>query len=204
MPFIPVPNVVEAEIRFLLDNQKIENTLYFHKSTSWDTASMEALGLALANWWETSIAPDVSSQVHMTEIHLSDLSDAAAGVADYIPPTPLGGGKGALPEPNSVAFVVKFLTGVRGRSGRGRNYIPGVCKGDVVANTLDPAVVSGWVAGYNALIGVATTAGCTWVVVSRFHNKAPRSGGVYYPVTSAAASDGRVDTQRRRLPGNGQ
>jgi len=50
---------------------------------------------------------------------------------------------------------------------------------------------------------VAPSVGAELVVVSRYANGAPRAAGVATTVTSVGLTDFRVDTQRRRLIGEG-
>lgn len=203
MAFIPVPDTAQVNLVFRIDSQTVENTLYFLKEGGWGTSDLDALALACAEWWADNIAPDVVTALVMQEVRAVDLqTDTGAGVT-YVPPTPISGVKGAAPAPNNVSFCVSFRTASRGRSARGRNYICGLAKNDITGNTLDSSVVSGWVAGYNQLLGVATATGSTWVIASRYHAKAPRLTGVTFPVITATAVDATVDSQRRRLPGRG-
>jgi len=50
---------------------------------------------------------------------------------------------------------------------------------------------------------VADGLGADWVVVSRFHDNAPRTAGVVSFINAATVVDATVDSQRRRLPGRG-
>jgi hypothetical protein len=203
MAFIPVPDTAQVNLVFGLSGETVENTLYFLKAGGWDAADLDALALAVANWWATYIAGNIHSSQHLQEVRAVDLqTDTGAGVS-YVPPTPISGGAGGSVVANNVACCIGFRSASRGRSARGRNYVSGLTNGNVVASRIEPSVVASLVAGYNQLAGVAEATGSTWVIASRYHAKAPRVTGVTFPVTTAVAFDNVVDSQRRRLPGRG-
>jgi hypothetical protein len=81
--------------------------------------------------------------------------------------------------------------------------VPGIPKTAITANTVDSLTVSGIAAAYNQLLVVADGLGADWVVVSRFHDNAPRTAGVVSFINAATVVDATVDSQRRRLPGRG-
>ena len=62
---------------------------------------------------------------------------------------------------------------------------------------------------YEGLPSVATVAGYTWVVASRFSgvdaegDPIPRAAGITTPITTVLIVDNLVDSQRRRLSGRG-
>jgi hypothetical protein len=204
MPFIPVDNVIEAELRMRLDGQRIENTLYFYKVTGWSAADVPVVFNALLVWWNTYYSVPVSSQLSLNEIKITDLS-SETGFAFEIPtPTPKPTGDSADPSaPNNVALCVSFRTASRGRSARGRNYVPGIPKTAITANTVDTVTTTAIAAAYNQLLTVADTLGADWCVVSRRHNNDWRPAGVVSLINAATLVDSTVDSQRRRLPGRG-
>lgn len=205
MAFIPVPNTCEAQVRMSLDSQFIENTLYFYKATGLDTTAMTALGNQLLLWWTTEYSVPLSVSLTLREIYLSDLSSQNGPTVTIPAPAPAPtGGVGADALPNNVAACISFRTAHRGRSYRGRNYVPALPDTQVVLNEMNPGLQADLVDAYNGLFARATTAGVTWVVVSRYENKAPRAAGNPEPITSVVLVDPIVDSQRRRLPGRGR
>jgi hypothetical protein len=203
MAFIPVDKVAQAELRMLLDDQKVENTLYFHFGTAITAEVLEDLGGALISWWETNIAPLTFNGLVFREVYLTDLTSETGPAATVVPLDTLTGGVGGEQMPNNVSLTISFRTAQRGRSFRGRNYVAGLAQDQVNGNRITSTVADDFVTAYNLLPALATSQSATWVVVSRAHNKAPRTTGVATQITTVLVTDFVVDSQRRRLPGRG-
>lgn len=204
MPFIPVPNGVLAEVRMLLDGQKIENTLWFNAGATATQAQMATLANDLLTWWTSQYAPIVSNEVKLSEIYVT--AQHAQGAEGFSLTAP-GGTQGANTNPaaaNHVALCVSFRTSGRGRSARGRNYISGLQAVEVVSNDLAASKVQAAVNCYGHLATPANTGGMVWSVCSRYQNKVPRAAGILQPIVSVLVTDSVVDSQRRRLPGRGK
>lgn len=204
MAFIPVPNAALVELRMLLDNQRIENTLWFDVGATPTAGDLAALASALKTWWTTSYAPFVVAGVTLTEVRATDQTSNTGAVASFTTGGPWSGGASGGAAPNNVAPCVTFRTAARGRTARGRNYVSGIQAGNIVGNTLNATIGSMIVAAYANLMTTSNTAGFTWCVASRFLNNAPRGAGILRPVTAVTMIDLTVDSQRRRLPKRGQ
>jgi len=203
MAFIPGAGVIEAEVRMLVDSQKVENTLYFKSPYSPVPATpMANLGAALLDWWGTSYATLVAVDVALTEIYLTDLTTDFGSTLTVPADGEIGTISGAS-LPNNATFCVSFRTARRGRSYRGRNYLAALAASGVVKNTLEEAYVTNIVTAYEALITLAGENGFTWVVASRQNGGVPRDTIATEPITTVVAVDRTVDSQRRRLPGRG-
>jgi hypothetical protein len=212
MPYVPVPSTVMAELRMTLDGQKIENTLYFLSASGPSLANMEVLGSDLEGWWTTNCAPLLPVDVLLRELVITDLT---TNTGPQYTDAPEGGIPGVIGQPalpNNVSLAISFRTALRGRSFRGRNYIPALTENQVVNNTVSAAVAASWVSAYNELIAILATGAreYTWVVVSRFSGvdadkkPIPRTIGLKEPVVTALVVDATVDSMRRRLPGRGR
>lgn len=204
MAFVPAFNTVEVELRQRWDSQKIENTLYFQREAGWDVTSMDALAASLITWWTDELAPYVSNAVSLVEVYMTDLTTETSLAYGYNTGLPVSAVQESPSLPNNVALCISFRTSNRGRSARGRNYVPGMTELGTTGNTITSAIVDGVEAAYFALVGVATANDATWVVCSRYHNNAPRSTATLYLIREAICIDPTVDSQRRRLPGRGQ
>jgi len=92
-----------------------------------------------------------------------------------------------------------------GRAYRGRIYHIGLAEGDVTGDFITNARGNAIRDAYAALRSQVIANG-TWqmVVISRQLNSVPRVVGVGTPVTQLVLTDYRVDTQRRRLIGEGE
>jgi len=212
MPFVPVANTVEVELRFLLDGQHIENTLYFEIGIAPDPSNMTTLLNNVESWWIDNVAPLCSASLSLVELVATDLTTATG---PQVTVAPVGGDPGGLGQPalpNNVTLSVSFRTANRGRSFRGRNYFPVLSEGQVTDNTVTAGVVTAIQDAYAAILtdvngGLPPV---TWVVVSRFSgidsngDPIPRVAGISTPVTTVVIVDPIIDSQRRRLPGRGR
>jgi hypothetical protein len=198
--FIPVPNTVIAELRGTLNGENVENTLYFHRSDAWDVTSMGVLAAALGLWYRTGIVDNLSNEYQYRECYVADLT-TASGLA-VLNATGAGddGGVGSEAGSNQNAFCVRFTTGRRGRSYRGRNYIPGVPESRVAGGRVSSVFADLMVAAYTILDGYGDLFGAEWSVVSRYADGAPRAFGISTPVIAASYSTLAVATIRGRRP----
>lgn len=199
MAYVPVEDVVMAELFQRLDSQELEQTLYFLKVGGWTVGGMTALAASLATWWETNCAPFLSTDVTLVSIKVTDLSSQFAPTIESPIVPPIAGDQGNDALPNNAAAVVSFRTNSRGRSFRGRNYVAGIPDTSVVNNTLAGTLPTDITTAYQELQDVETAQGCVHVVVSRFSLGAPRVAGLATEVVSYQ-TDETIRTQRRRLP----
>lgn len=212
MPFVPVNGVALVELRYLLDNQHIENTLYFETGDGVDAANLLLLLNAVESWWLDNMAALVPDAVTLVELVATDLTTATG---PQVSVAPTGGDPGTVADPvlpNNVTIAISFRTAQRGRSFRGRNYHPALWETGVIKNTVQDTIVAAIQDAYTALIGNTDVlgAGYTWVVVSRFSgvdadgDPIPRVAGIATAITSVLIVDPIIDSQRRRLPGRGR
>lgn len=204
MAFVPGPNVAQAELVYSLDGQVIENTLYFEASAGLDTALMGTLASNLISLWTANFAPNLSTAVSLTQVVVTDLTTDSSP-AILVPLSPAESGEvDSPPLPNNVSLAISFKTAFRGRSSRGRNYVPCLCESQVVGNTVASLFASNIVAAYEEMLGAGGfVTGLEWGVFSRFSNGAPRTTGLFRPITAVTVFDLTVDSMRRRLPGRG-
>jgi hypothetical protein len=206
MVYVPAGNVAQANLRYTWDGQQVENTLYFELGGSfWDTNLLEILGADLASWWQNNMAASLSSTLTLREVYCVDLSSQTGPTGTFVPnPLPSGADITAS-APNNVSFAVSFRTAGRGRSSRGRNYVPGLTEQHIEDNEVIPTMVTFLTDAYSELLSQSTfTSTISWVVVSRYANKQPRTQALVQPVTAVLATDSVVDSQRKRLPKRGR
>lgn len=204
MPFVPVQDTVMVELFQRLFGQRIENTLYFKLVAGVGVPEVTDLWNKLLAWWTTSLAVNLSNELTLVGAKITDLTSATSFALDFTAPTPNPAGVVGSPSlPSNVALCVSMRSAGRGRSSRGRNYIPGMTESKTTGNEVVAATVAGLEASYNGIRSLAFTAPWVHVVVSRFTAGAPRAAGVVFPVTSCKIVDPFVDSQRRRLTGRG-
>lgn len=191
-----------VELFYTQDDQQLENTLYFENENPWSLAGLEQLCIDVRTWWDDNMSPITTNQVTLRGVKATSLESDTAPAFEL--PASLVGGLSQPAEPNSVTLAIKFLTGGRGRSSRGRNYIVGLHVDAVSNNEVNPVHAAQYIDAYNLLREpTVITNGAVHVVVSRFEDGAPRSPGIAQPVTGVSFTDFIVDSQRRRLPGRG-
>jgi len=172
-------------------------------------ANLSAIGVALANSWNTNFAPMCGTDVTLTEVDLVDLSTRTSSVAEVTGLSHAGTRAGTT-TPNSVACVVSWKINNRYRGGHPRMYVPaGVIEDTLLGTHWDDAFQAAMVAAADAFLAAAnglTTGGDTWSMVAmHFYRTNPVTHAVEYidpplfdEITTAAV-DHRIDTQRRRL-----
>ena len=205
MPFVPVADTIQLELRHLLDNQQVENVLYFRNDNgAWGDQEAATFAQTIGAWYTAGPLAQLSNALTWREVYITDLSSVNGFqvTVPLVPPTP--GGVNDEPMSNNVAVCVSFRTANRGRSFRGRNYLAGIPVGAVAGNNLTTAFVNAINDAYGDLQGIVGAVGVTWVVVSRISLGLPRAQGVATPVQAAFLTDTTVDSQRRRLPGRGR
>jgi hypothetical protein len=105
--------------------------------------------------------------------------------------------------PLNVTLAIKRISGLTGRSARGRIFwsvIP-ISGMQLDRNYVTQAWRDDAVAACNGLSVLGIGAGWLPVIVSRFSGGAKRPTGVTFPLTAYTTTDLRVDSQRNRLPG---
>lgn len=204
MPYIPVPNVLMAELIYNWDGQVCENVLHY-------TSSILPFGagdpLLLANnlvaLWNTNIKVNASSNLSLTGVTVTDLTTATGSVVQATTGLPVVGTNVSGGQPNNVTCVITKRTAKRGRSYRGRLYQAGLCLNQVTANLVHSATLTAMLTAWGTF-RTFTVSGVTFsmVVISRQHGGVITNPGTFEPVTGFT-SDGVLDSQRRRLPGRG-
>lgn len=204
MPFIPIPDTALVKIRALWDGQRVENTLYFTREVgSWNETLLTALAAAIGTWWVDNMLPALAASYIVNSIVVQDLNAEAGAIVEDFAHSGTPGEDGTGSMPNNVSWVVKFVTGLSGRSFRGRNYIPGLTRGTVTGDYVALSFADGIKSIYEMLLD-SFFADTAWTVVSRQENLTPRTVGVATKVTSVGYTDLVVDSRRRRLPGRGE
>lgn len=205
MAFVPVPNTVMVEVIYEWGGQTCENTLYYTSTTGVTETSINDLLATINAYIQAEILPLLSNTIQLVRLigTLLDAVDSIAVTLNVSPP--VVGGDAAESLPYNAAYAVSFLTTKRGRSFRGRNYVPGLTIGSVAPGSIvDGAFRSAIVAAYDGLRGVAGDDGWSMSVVSRVSDGAPRVTGIATQVSAVTTFDNVVDSMRRRLPGRGQ
>ena len=204
MGFQPVPDPLSVEFVFWNGTTYAENVLHHKTSASITAAGMLTFAADLRAWYVANVKERQPATLFLSKIIIKDLTTQNAPGIEYTAGMPLPGDRNAPILPMNVTAAVKLLTGLRGRSYRGRLYYVGLCESDVTGDKVNGDVVVDILGRYETLLAVkyAPNDG-DWVVVSRWSGLAPRPAGVTTVITGFGM-DEVIDSQRRRLLGRGQ
>jgi hypothetical protein len=143
------------------------------------------VGAALvANMWHPAV-----STANFNDISVTPLDGSSATVKVSMVPYDSAGSTSGAWSPASAA-VVSIQTAKRGRSYRGRLYIPFIGEAAISDGSLVSGQADDVLAGFTSFKAALTTAGVEWVVASYKHSTAELVTGFY--VMS------QLGTQRRR------
>lgn len=201
-PFIPVPSTIQANVRFTMAGQLLENVLCFEYNTDFKSAA-DALYASLEIAFWSTLRTALSNQLTSNGTYMVDLSTQDGPVATFPVFTNPSGASAIGAAPNNVAYCVTHRTAKRGRAYRGRSYIAGLPLDKVANSLLDPGNRDTIVSAFNDLRADAASNSLTFVIASRYLNNAPRVTGVATPVEISVGRDLALDSQRRRLPTRG-
>ncbi len=202
MAFQPAPSIVLTTIEGRMDNQLTINDLNWFASGAVDSGSILALLTGLSTWVTDEFAPLLSRDWASTRIRAVDLAvQTGLGIEVAVTAT---GGVDQEAAPNNVAACVSLRTDQRGRSGRGRNFVPGIPNSLITLNTLDSGFIGSLVSAYALLAGAGTfVGGWQLVVLSRFTGGVARANGIGIPVTNVTMVGNSVRSMRSREIGHG-
>lgn len=205
MAFVPVINTMMVEIRYTLFGQHIENRIMVDNGVTVDADALEAVAIDVWNWAETTLLPDLSDELLLNAVVATDLSASDGPQFTYAPDATTNGSVTGSMLPNEVAFCVSLHSTSRGRSARGRMFLPAIPVSSTSdANNLSTVAAEALVSDVQTLLNTLTTGTRLPIIVSYISDGAPRPGGpVKYPIVSAVATDTLLDSQKRRKPGVG-
>jgi hypothetical protein len=204
MAFIPMTGGYRWSAVYNFAGEVCQNSVWFLGPLG-TPATVAALNGAMLDNWSAHVMPLLNPLVRLDSSVAVSWDTDASPYDVLVPPGPVVGGQVGPCEANNVAFCLSIRTALRGRSFRGRIYLPGIS-----TNILeDTNHVSTTFAGtaqeqvYEAYVSLAPE-GFTPVVASFRFGRVPRAAGVGTPVINVIATDTVLDSMRRRLPGRGR
>lgn len=206
MPFVPIPTTAQVVMLFSTAGDFAENVFYVSSpEAAWTSDSLMTLANVFKTWDSAHLSTVRAAGAALTQVKCRDMTVESGPEASLIVAPSQNGTVNGGAMPDNVTLAVKWLTGVAGRSHRGRTYHVGMPKAWQDTNTDSiPGVQANLIVdAYNALItAVDATAGQILVQVSRQENKVPLSPANTHPINMAAVADLHFDSQRRRLAGH--
>lgn len=200
MAFQSVPDTAEVVVRYTYGGQNIVNTFYARYFGEYDLDALQELADVTDAWVTSELKPLLASNLTYVGVDVRGLEFENDNTATANAGAGLGTNAGAVVAPQ-YSFAIKRLSGLTGRSARGRIYIPPppasalqADKNFVLAAYADP-----WVTALEQLTADWATILWTAVIVSRISDGAVRTFGIVFPIIGWEYDNLRGDTQRRRL-----
>lgn len=199
-PYVPALNVCQVNLNYLWRNLRAANTLYVRKvGSGWTVPEMNQLGAEVESWQQQYIRPQQGNECILVSLDITDLTTQSSPSVEYTGTLPAPGLDATDTVANSTALCVTFETAGRGRSSRGRNYVPGLRRANQVENSWTQPQMDAIVLAYrNILLDEIFSTG-EWVVISRRANKQVRPTALIQPVITATYSTLTIATVRERL-----
>lgn len=202
MSFIELPLCCKVEMRYTQHGQQMENVYHVQHESGWNEARLNTLGGIFESWENTQAKGLRATSVTWTAAVLTSQEFEAAPGVEYVTGAPINGTDAGVDLPGNVTVAVRWITGLRGRSYRGRTFHIGLTRARVSGDAVIPTDQALIATCYNNLIGALDAEAMALVVASYRHNKAPRAVGLASPITTATVEH-TIDSQRRRLSGRG-
>lgn len=173
-------------------------------STDLTTPVLLDIGAAALGAFRDAILPFLSEDLLCREVVVTDVSTEFGPVVSVSFDAGDVGGIAQPALPNNCALCVTKMTAARGKSARGRFYIPGLPTNERTGvNRMQPTWIGSMTGALDDFFAALTTAGYTPLIVSRVTAGADRGSGLVQVMTQYRIYDSVVDSQRRRLPGRG-
>jgi hypothetical protein len=198
MAFVAGVNQAKVNIDMAVAGQPASFGFYVEDETTLSAQRLDELASLVYNWATTQLYEELSGGTTINGVTLYDMASESAPKSSIVAGTPVAGNVGNQPLPPNVAMVVTLETGGRGRSARGRVYIPGLDEaswdGDEFSPTAAPNMTEEW-DDLQTLLGVAQF---RVIVSSSIENGVARPTRLAQPVTSFVAKN-KPGSQRRRV-----
>jgi hypothetical protein len=150
------------------------------------------------------LVPRMPGDCYLTNVTVTDLTTATGAQSVFTFPPNTQGGLPGVACPSNVALAISNRTALRGRSYRGRNYVPGGSSFTTTQSAVSGAYANAWLATLAVVDSIVTGVGGWPVIISRFTGGMPRPVAIITALVYRGLVNYVTDSQRRRLPGRGQ
>lgn len=190
-PPIP-PGFAKVVLSGTFFTHQFRNIFYLEVTGSGVTVNdLTAVALAIANAWNTNIAPAVTSEVTLTQVQVVFIPSVGSELVGSWSGTHVGSAAGAAIPDASACAVIDWAIPAYYRGGHPHTQSPGVPLGDVtngsnIASTRRSALATGWNAFRNAINALTepTITALTMGTLSFADNKLWRTTPIFRPYTS--------------------
>lgn len=203
MAFVDFDSVAEIAPCYSMGPAGIaQNVFHIAGAGAFTETTLNAAAEVYRNWFNTTGKPLVSASLDLVKILTRDLTIQFGPGTEYTDGLPITGTRAGNLLPFNCTAAVKWTTGYRGRSYRGRTFHIGLVESDEAFSELTSGVITALKAGYEDLLDAYNAVGLQMVVASRITNGAERDHGLATAITGVHVN-GEIDSQRRRLPTRG-
>ena len=204
MAFQRVPNTAEISVVYDLFGMNLVNTYHAYAAAGYNQSMLDTLAAQIDASPVVSLLADQATDIDYVRTDVRGL-DQENDLTSTNNTSAAAGGAAATSCPSNIAFCVQRLSGLTGRSARGRVYIGGIPFTSSYQEWSDRNLLT--VAAADAYVGHVDGFRSTieaigpWdaVIVSRYNAGSKRATGVTFTWTQTQYSDRRLDTQRRRM-----
>lgn len=202
-PFIPAIDTAQVRMQYAIEGQQVENVFYFQAEAPFNLTTLEALATSVHTGWTDFFAPNQPTALTLTNIVCTAL-DESDGAQYTLPVNEAGHGiQAALPL--NASWALKFSSGFRGRSRRGRMYWLQMTEPNVTGSMVNADAANAILTGVQQFFDhVNTDTGARHVIVSYCGGGVWRTDAEITEVESISYTDLVIDSQRNRLPGRGR
>jgi len=155
--------------------------------------SLSDLATSLATFFNTNIMPEIDSEVSFSSVYVKAGPNTTGASAEAA-----GGGAGAVAgttSPPNCCALIRKVTPIGGRQGRGRMYMPGLSDGNVLDNgVIGSGVVTSLQGHWDDFFDDLVAYPCPPALLH-----APGSPTAAPILLTGFQVDSRIATQRRRL-----
>lgn len=200
MAFIPWPNSVKVILEFVVAGIPVTVTIATTKPTALVSGDVAAVTEAVRAWAVAELMPDLSDKIQLTRATGYDMTSSTGQVVVNQSGLPVAGTLGGSVTDIGSAFDISFRTPNRGRSGRGRNFVPGLAVSQRADSALWTTTAAADIAAdYLTLSSALSSPGFDHTVASEQLNGVVRNPAVMQPVTSYVGNVAIANQRKRGL-----
>lgn len=204
MAFIPIPSAAKVDIQGTWQSQQVKTVLHFGYITAPVESNLVDLATDVFQNFDAGLQSSRASNYSTDRVVATSQQSETAPVGVYLPSAPRVGTGGSTSVPLNAAWAFTHRTALRGRSFRGRTYLPGLTSSILDdAGEGDLATLAGIASIFVTHFITSPPSDWAWGVATRFTDHFPRAQGFLTPVI-AVAVDTLLDSQRRRLKARGR
>jgi len=203
MAFIPWPNSIKLVFEFVIAGVPVTVTIATTKPSAIAPGDVANVANTARTWAVTELMPTLTNGIELTRVTAYNMTTSTGEVQVNTTGLPQAGTVNETPIDIGSAMDVSFRTPNRGRSGRGRNYVPGLSSIDRPdAATFASGQTTATGAAYAELDDYLALEGFDHTVASEQLDGVVRNPAVMQSVTSYIANTA-IANQRGRSLWNG-